>query len=546
VASKALTQGDQCLGSWLQARAERFGQRAALESVQHHARGEAISFAALDRRTAALAAGMYGLGLQPGDAIAIWLPNRPSWMLVHMAASRLGLLTVPLNTWYRDSELSHFVRLGQCRAIFIDSSFRGIDFDGILGAALRTIGSTGTRTLEWIVEVGPESVGGEGTSALRRMSLRALEGMGADKQLPDLAEDPRLIAYSTSGTTSAPKLAAHCERALLSHAAAVACKSQLTAHDVVLGALPPCGAYGYTLLLAAMTAGARAIVIDEFDLNRVVDVIEAEGVTVLALTEPIMRRLLDHPKASRDAFRSLRLVFSAGGTLESVVERAEGQFGFRVTNVYGSSEILALAAFWDFERGVAERSAAGGLLTSPGMQVRAVDSEGKVLPPRMNGELQFSGPIVTRGYVGNEEANDKAFTADGWFRSGDLGSVVDGSTGEFLYVARMNDALRIKGFLVSPGEIETMLQSHPGVAAAQVVGIPDGLGEEIAAAFVIARDGSSVSAEVLRDFCRERMASYKTPAILQVVDAFPVTRSANGDKVMKNKLREMAQGLRSV
>ena len=140
------------------------------------------------------------------------------------------------------------------------------------------------------------------------------------------------------------------------------------------------------------------------------------------------------------------------------------------------------------------------------MKVRAVDSEGNVLPPGSNGELQFFGPIVTRGYLANEDASHKAFTADGWFRSGDLGSVLDGDGGEFLYVARMNDALRIKGFLVSPGEIEAMLQSHPGVAAAQVVGIPDGFGEEIAAAFVIARDGSAVSAEELRGFCRERMA----------------------------------------
>ena len=541
---KALRQGEERLGSWLRLRATRLGERMALESVQHSRRGEAISFAELDRRTAVLAAAMSRLGLQPGDAIAIWLPNRPSWMLVHMSAARLGLLTVPLNTWYRESELSHFVSLGRCRAVFVDSSFRGIDFDEILGSALKSIGSSGKNTLEWVIELGPESVNRKVPVGLTRLDFVELEGMSAESQLPAIAEDPRLIAFPTSGTTSVPKLAVHREGALLEHAAAVARKSGMTADDVVLGALAPCGAYGYTLLLAAMTAGARAIVIDEFDLVRVVELIETEGVTMLALTEPIMRKLLDHPRASRTAFRSLRLVFSAGGTLEPVVERAERQFSFCLTNVYGSSEILALAAFWDGSRAVETRSAAGGLLTSPGMKVRAVDSDGNVLPSGVNGELQFSGPIVTNGYVANEDASRKAFTADGWFKSGDLGSVVDGDTGEFLYVARMNDALRIKGFLVSPGEIEAMLQSHPCVAAAQVVGIPDGLGEELAAAFVIARDGNTVTGDELRTFCRERMASYKTPAILQVVDAFPVTRSANGDKVMKNKLRELAQGLK--
>jgi fatty-acyl-CoA synthase len=542
--SKALKPKGERLASWLQIRAERLAERNALESVQAGAR-EGFSFAELEGRTARLAAAMHGVGLRPGDAIAIWLPNRPSWMLVHLAAARLGLLTIPLNTWYRESELGHFLGLGRCRALFVDGAFRGIDFDGILDATVQSMDATGSSALEWVVDVGSGKPARTGQAGLKRVGLAEFESRAG--KLPELThgENLQMIAYSTSGTTSAPKLAVHRESALLSHAAAVGRRSHMTAHDVVLGALPPCGAYGYTLLLAAMTAGARAIVIDEFDIDRVVDLISAEGVTMLALTEPIMRKLLDHPAASRESFRSLRLVFSAGGTLAPVVDRAEQQFGFRVTNVYGSSEILALAAFWDFKRDIPARSRAGGLLTSPGMHVRAVDSAGTVQPVGANGELQFSGPIVTRGYLANDEANQKAFTDDGWFRSGDLGAVVDGSSGEFLYVARMNDALRIKGFLVSPGEIEAMLQTHPGVAAAQVVGIPDGFGEELAAAFVVARGGATVSADELRGYCRGRMASYKTPAILHLVDAFPVTRSANGDKVMKNKLRELAQGLKS-
>jgi fatty-acyl-CoA synthase len=543
VAWSALTEREGRLADWLRARTDRFGQRVAVESAQQGASSETVSFAELERRTGDLACAMQKLGLMPGDAIAIWLPNRPSWMLVHMAAARLGLLTVPLNTWYRESELVHFLRLGRCRAVFVDSSFRGIDFDGILGAAIDSIETAASKVVEWIVELGPEAVWRRVPSRVVVLTLRDLESLGVEGRLPSLGENRSQIAYSTSGTTSVPKLAVHRECALLSHASAVAQKAQLTTQDVVLGALAPCGAYGYTLLLAAMTAGARAIVIDEFDLDRVVDLIASERVTMLALTEPIMRKLLDHPRASRAAFRSLRLVFSAGGTLEPVVDRAEREFGFRVTNVYGSSEILALAAFWEPALGVPERSAAGGALTSPGMKVRAVDSEGNALPRGANGELQFLGPIVTSGYLVNNEATAKAFTADGWFRTGDLGCVIDPDAGRFLYVARMNDALRIKGFLVSPGEIEAMLQTHADVLSAQVVGIPDGLGEELAAAFVTVREGGTVTPDDLRRFCRERMASYKTPSILQIVDAFPMIRSANGDKVMKNKLREMAQGL---
>lgn len=533
----ALGRDAGLLEAWLCERAVGYGNRPALESASLPV-ASSLSFKRLEEDSARLSAGMQGLGLRRGDAIAIWLPNRPVWMLVHFAAARLGLLTIPLNTWYRESEVAHFMGLAGCRALFVDRSFRGIDFTSILTGALQTIGSRGH--LEWLVDVGPEDAASL-PAALRRVPFADLLAMASARDLGRCGGNERMIAYSTSGTTGLSKLAVHREGALLSHAAAVADKAGMTKDDVVLGALPPCGAYGYTLLLAAMTAGARSIVIDEFDLDRVVALIAAERVTMLALTEPIMRRLLDHPQASPQAFASLRLVFSAGGTLQDVVERAEREFGFRLTNVYGSSEVLALAAFWDEGRDASARSAAGGLLTSAGMKVRCVDADGASLPVGKEGELQFSGPIVTGGYLANEEANRKAFTADGWFRSGDLGSVADEQGSAFHYMARMNDALRIKGFLVAPGEIEQMLQQHPAVLAAQVVGIPDGLGEELAAAFVVVREGMQVSTDELRRFCRERMASYKTPALLEIIDGFPVTRSANGDKVMKNKLREMAK-----
>jgi len=352
-----------------------------------------------------------------------------------------------------------------------------------------------------------------------------------------------MIAFSTSGTTSAPKLAVHRESALLAHAQAVARNARMTSADVVLGALPPCGAYGYVLLMAALAVGARAVMCEEFDMERALELIESEQVTMLAVTEPLIRRLLDHPRASREGLRSLRLVFSAGGTLQPVVARAEKEFGFRVSNVYGSSEVLALAAFWDFSVDCPARAAAGGRLTSDGMRVRTVDAAGNPQPHNREGELQFSGPIMTTGYLANQQATRNAFAADGWFSSQDLGRVTDEGGTEFLYIARLNDAIRLKGFLVSPGEIEAMLQTHPAVKAAQVVGIPDEAGEELAAAFVVLNDGCAVDAAALRDHCRGRMASYKVPALLEVVAAFPMTRSANGDKVIKNRLRDIARGI---
>ncbi len=531
------------IGPWLAQIARERGEQSALAAAGPEAAGPWWSYAELDRASGALADDLHALGLRAGDAVAIWLPNRPEWLVAHFAATRLGLLTVPLNTWYRDSEVAHFVGLARCRAVLVDSSFRGIDFDGILGRALAPLAAAGRQHVRWIIDwhaATMTEVPGW-PREVRRVQVQSLSPHGPPAPVPSAANESAIV-YATSGTTSAPKLAAHAESVLLAHAAAVARRGLFGPEDVVLGALPPCGAYGYGLLMASLMAGARAVTVEAFEVDRAVDIIATHGVTVAALTEPIVRRLLDHPGASRERLSSLRQVFSAGATLAPVVERAEREFGFRLTNVYGSSECLALAAFWDEGVVATSRGAAGGRLVSDGMEVRVADTDGRILAPGQEGELQFRGPAITRGYFGDPDATARAHTADGWFRSQDLGRIVDAGRSEFHYIARMNDAMRLKGFLVSPGEIEAMLQQHPAVAAAQVVGVPSADGDELAAAFVILRAGASADPEALRQFCLAHMASYKVPALLELLDAFPLTRSANGDKVMKNQLREMAKG----
>lgn len=522
---------------WLESRKEAFSGRDALISSDG---ALAMSAAEIKRRSARVAAGLSSLGLRPGDAIAVFLPNRPDWLLLHFAAARLGLLTIPINTWSKASEVQHYLSLGGCRAVFVDSAFKGIDFTGILAEANAALEDSGQATLEWLIEVGSEVGTGE-IPGVERVGLKALEASSPQRApQPDNANQ-RMIAFSTSGTTSLPKLAVHQESVLLSHARAVADRSAMTGDDVVLGALPPCGAYGYTLLMAAYSAGATAVMVEEYDTAKIVETIARYKVTMMALTEPLMRRLLDQASSNPEDLASLRLVFSAGGSLKSVVERAQSEFGFRVSNVYGSSEVLALAAFWGHGSDVEQRSAAGGQLVSPGMRVRVAGEEGGCLDTGAPGELQFKGPVLTTEYLGNPQATADAFTEDGWYRSQDLGCLPDESGERFLYISRLGDAMRLKGFLVNPGEIESMLQSHPDVAAAQVVAIPDGHGEELAAAFVILNQSAEVSSELLKAYCKQKMASYKVPSVLKVLQQFPMTRSANGDKVVKHKLRDLAR-----
>lgn len=520
---------------WLSSLSERW-EGPALELASQSCPQDRLSFPDLDEKSRAIAHGLAALGLRPGDSIAIWLPNTPLWMAAHFGAARAGLTTIPLNTWYREVEVEHFLDLGNVALVLLDSSFHGIDFAGILASVIDR-GNCGSVRL--VVDVAAKL---DGLPNIKVVGLGALLTAGTPTDFPS-PENRAMIAFPTSGTTGMPKLALHREGALIAHACSVTRRAPIKPGEVVLGVLPPCGAYGYTLLLASLAAGARAIQLERFDLDHLVELVEREQVNVMAITEPIIRDLLDHPRATRASLASLRLVFSSGGTLRPVVERAAREFGFRVTNVYGSSEVLALAAFWAPSKDVEIRSVAGGELASDGMEVSVVDSAGNRLGPNEPGELRFRGPIVTTGYLQNAAATKAAFTQDGWFQSKDLGELVDGHDRQFRYVARMNDALRLKGFLVNPSEIEARLQAHPAILGAQVVGIPDGRGEDSAIAFVTVHPGATVSEDELRAFCRTGMASYKAPAVIQIIEKFPTTRSANGDKIVKHRLREMAQQL---
>ena len=496
-----------------------------------------LTFADLSARTDHIARCLNRLGLLPGDRVAIWLANSSDWMAIHFAAVVLGLTTIPINTWCRESELRHYLDVARPKAIFLENGRDGIDGIAIVRDAI----AEGSQCLRWIVNLGAAAAD-KSTDAFEVCRFADLLAGDDDFDRYRTEENSEAIVYSTSGTTSLPKLAVHREGALLGHANSVAGHAGIRKDDVALCALPPCGAYGYGLILATLSGGGRALLMATFDLDLLIETIASRGVTIMALTEPILRRMLDHPRASRETFQSLRVVFSAGTTLGQVVDRAERQFGFRVTNVYGSSEVLALAAFWDFQSDTAIRSQAGGTLVGDDMTVRAAEND-QVLPRGTIGELQFKGATLTSGYLEDNDATARAFTSDNWFRSGDLGIVVGEAGRTFQYLARRNDVLRIKGFLVNPGEIEERLQSHPAVAGAQVVGIADGEGEDLAAAFVTLVDGHSAKPEELEQYCRAGMASYKSPRMIKILDAFPITRSANGDKVVKHKLRDLAKEL---
>ena len=211
-------------------------------------------------------------------------------------------------------------------------------------------------------------------------------------------------------------------------------------------------------------------------------------------------------------------------------------------------------SFHPFEASVEQRAKAGGIPVDPAIKVRFCDPEsGCLLADGEVGEIQIHGPNVLAAYLNNPEATAKAMTADGWFRSGDLGFREAES---FVYLARMGDSLRLRGYLVNPVEIENCLMQHPGIGGAQVVGVTrPGVGD-IAVAYVIAASSGgalpapaasgdapddTLDEAALLAHCRERMAAYKVPKRVLLIDAFPTINGPNGNKIQKRTLREWAQ-----
>jgi fatty-acyl-CoA synthase len=473
-----------------------------------------LTFEQLTQEAARVAAGLSRLGLQRGDALAVWLPSVPEWLTLLLAAARLGVLVVPLNTRYRAVEVGHVLRTTRARVVVIPTRFLGIDFRGILAEASRDL---------------PEPP--------RVLDTRAYASL-VDAQ-PWTGPAPRpadlLCAFSTSGTTGNPKLAAHDQASVVRHALEVARSFDMRPGRVLLCPLPLSGVFGFNAVLGALAGGACCVLQPVFDAQQAADLIARHGVTHVFGSDPMLHALLERADAGTWRHGG---VANFAGLAAQVVERAE-RLGVRLTGLYGSSECFALMAAWSPVDPLPLRSQAGGVPISPDIQVRAVDPDsGQVLGPDEPGELQVHGYNVVREYLHNPQATAAAFTADGWFRSGDLGATR--AEGGFVFAARLKDTLRLRGYLVDPAEIEEHLNQHPTVDAAQVVGVNRPGEGDIAVAFVRARPGQAASEAELSAHCAHALAGYKVPRRFVFVDEFPTVDGPNGVKIQKTRLRQLA------
>lgn len=483
-----------------------------------------LTFPDLARESRRVAAGLRALGLRNGDSLAVWLPNFHEWLVLELACARLGLRIVALNTRYRAADLAPLLSASRAKALAFTPTFRGADFL----AMARTVAAPGLS----LIAVREAAEGAVPYATLREHGEAA--GNGTAHAL--------LNVFPTSGTTASPKLAAHDHAGVVEHARNVARAIQLGSGDVMLMALPLCGVFGFVGAVATLGAGATLVLQVAFDADETARLLADRQVTHFYGPDGMLRAVVASPALHGRAVRAWRwggfANFTTGQPTE-LIKLAEANAGVRLVGLYGSSECFALMSSWRQDDDIATRAQGGGFPVSPEIRVRAGDPEsGAPLPAGERGELQVQGYNVVQEYVGNPQASRAAFTADGWFRTGDLGYV--NPNGSFVFLTRLTDSLRVRGYLLDPAEVEEYLLRHASVALAQVVGVRSPTEGDLPVAFVQLAAGATVREDDLVRYCRQGIADYKVPRRIYLLDEFPVVVGPNGAKIQRHRLREMA------
>jgi acyl-CoA synthetase (AMP-forming)/AMP-acid ligase II len=492
------------------------------------------------RRTGALAEQLRGRGIGAGDCVAVWMPNWSDALVWQFAVAARGAHVIGINTRYNIEEVRHVLGRARPALVALAHGFHGLD---LLGRLKEAIGDAPAPPVAVVSGPGRMAPDPEGADIGGGAWVPSLD---SDVPYPVPASDPAdlVVAFTTSGSTGMPKLAAHSGAGVLAQAVADAATIGIGEGEHVLCALPLSGVFGYNTAMAALAAGAVCVFAPVFAADAVLNDMAMHRVTHVVGGDDLVLRLAEAWQARpRDlsAWRWWGVADFQGRSRELAVW-ARDRFGTSTSGVYGSSEVFALTAHWPHAEPEPGRWAGGGRVVHPGIEVRVADPVTRqVLAPGQEGELQFRGPNVVDGYLGSDAACT-AFTPDGWFHSGDLGTIVD--EGAFAYVCRMGDALRLHGFLVDPAEIEVRLAAHPDVHTAKVVGIPGTDGATIAIGFVVPRTDRSPDPADLLLWCAAGLAKFKVPESVHVIEAMPTTSGTNGTKIRAATLREWAAAAR--
>ncbi|UGT94208.1 AMP-binding protein [Mycobacterium ostraviense] len=512
------------IGGNLAETASRHGQRDALVDV--HA-GRRWNYAEFVRDVRRLATGLVRAGIRVGDRVGIWAPNRWEWVLVQYATAEIGAILVTVNPAYRSSELRYALRQSGVCMIIAAPGFKDADYRAILAEV--TPDCPDLREAVFIDSDRWDELAGT------RADLAALQQIAATLT----GSDPVNIQY-TSGTTGHPKGATLSHRNILNNGYFVGELLDYTADDRICVPAPFYHCFGMVLGNLAATSHGAAVVIPApgFDAAATLRAVEAERCTSLYGVPTMFIAELGLPDFAGYDLTSLRTGIMAGSTCPVEVMRTvmEQMHMPAISICYGMTETSPVSTQTRTDDSLERRVSTVGRV-GPHLEIKVVDPvTGEIVPRGLPGEFCTRGYSVMAGYWNDPERTAEVIDADGWMHTGDLAAM--DPCGYVQITGRIKDIVIRGGENISPREIEEFLHTHPDVVDAHVIGVPDErVGEEVMAVVKL-RDGApQLTIARLHEFCAGRIARFKIPRYLRIVDEFPVTVTG---KIRKVELRQQA------
>lgn len=524
---------DKSLAQEFGAAFQRHADRVALID-----RDRAVTYAELDQLTTNLALNLLGIGLEPLDRVVVQLPNVAEFVILYFALQKIGCIPVAALITHRFSEISQFVKLSGARACVAPARAGDFDYTGILERVRREI----PGMQHPILLRSPEPLANGGR---RREGFLSLEDLiAAPAKLPTSRlgeihidpEDPAIFQLS-GGTTGIPKLIPRTHNDYAYNSKVASDVTRVTGDSVVLIVLPiahnlplACpGVQGYLL------HGGRVVLSASTKPEDICTLIEKYRVTHLKVVPALLIRLLNDPAVPKHDLSSLRLIQSGGQRLQPEVRLLARRLvpSAFVQENFGMSEGLLMFVRRDDPEDV--RLETVGRPVCPDDEVRLLDEDGMEVPDGEVGELCCRGPYTLRGYFGAPEYNKRAFTPDGFYRSGDL--MRRHPSGNYMVEGRKKDLINRGGEKISAEEIENLILSHPAIKNVACIPIPDPAFGERMCACILLREGQNLRFEELNHFLLgKEIAKYKLPERLEILPDFPLSSFG---KVSKKKLGEM-------
>ena len=495
------------LKQMLEQSAKRYAGKTAVAMGEQR-----LTYAQLDEASNKVANALVGMGVSKGDRVAILLPNSPEFVTIYFGVVKIGSIAVPLDIRYKMDELTSLFDDFQPKVLVSESP------------TLETIVPALSRFsyIEHVIDLSGEYKG-QFLSYQEIMSASSAPIAEVELEPEDIAH----IAYS-SGPTIHPRGVVLSHQALVREAAISGEGFQQTDKDiVVLFALPMHHAFGLVVvLLTAVSKGSTVIMLPGLSIDSLLEVIEREKATIF-MGVPFVHTLIVNAigaEGIKHDLSSLRLWGTAGAAMPAdISQKLRQHFGLDTVDFWGMTESAAHVTCQSLD-GAGKPGSVGKAL--PGWKLKIVDSNGRALPPNQPGEIIVRGPIM-KGYYTNPQATAEAIK-DGWLYTGDIGKVDE--EGDLFLIGRSKEVIIVKGQNVYPSDIEEVLYTHPKVAEAAVVGIPDEIRGETIRAIISLKEGEVATEQEIKHFCREHMADYKVPRQVGFMDSLPKTAAGKIDK----------------